>query len=83
MAGVEVVSDRDAKAPAIEFGKKLSARKMESSLSATISARTTFSGCIRIAPPLTITDEELVEGLAIFEEALGTSPESMPLCSLR
>ena len=79
MAGVEIVSDRTTKAPAIELGKKLSARMMELGLSATISARTAFSGCIRIAPPLVITDEELQEGLRMFEEALRTTEGSMPL----
>ncbi|KAH8814813.1 dialkylglycine decarboxylase [Xylogone sp. PMI_703] len=79
MAGVEIVSNRETKAPAIQFGKRLSARMMELGLSASISARTTFSGCIRIAPPLTITDDELHAGLAIFEEALKTTEGSMPL----
>lgn len=79
MAGVEIVADRETKAPAIGFGKKLNARMMDLGLSASISARTTFSGCIRIAPPLTITDEELATGLAIFEEALKTTEGSMPL----
>jgi 4-aminobutyrate aminotransferase-like enzyme len=79
MAGVEIVADRETKTPAIDFGKKLGARMMELGLSASISARTTFSGCIRIAPPLTITDDELVMGLAIFEEALKTTEGSMPL----
>lgn len=79
MAGVEIVSDRQTKAPAIEFGRKLSARMMDLGLSASISARTTFSGCIRIAPALTITDEELSMGLGIFEEALKSTDGSMPL----
>jgi 4-aminobutyrate aminotransferase-like enzyme len=79
MAGVEIVSNRETKAPAVEFGKKLSAKMMSLGLSASISARTTFSGCIRIAPPLTITDEELAMGLAIFEEALRSTEGSMPL----
>lgn len=64
---------------AIEVGKNLSARMMELGLSATISARTTFSGCIRIAPPLIISDEEIEIGLAIFEEALSMTDGSMPL----
>lgn len=79
MAGIEIVSDRETKAPAIDFGRKLSARMMDLGLSASISARTTFSGCIRIAPPLTITDEELATGLAIFEEALKSTDGSIPL----
>lgn len=79
MAGVEIVGNRETKAPAIEFGRKLSARMMDLGLSASISARTTFSGCIRIAPPLTITMDELATGLAIFEEALRTTDGSTPL----
>ena len=79
MAGVEIVSDRVTKAPALDLGKRLSARMMELGLSASISARTAFSGCIRIAPPLVMSDEELEEGLSIFEEALKTTEGSMPL----
>lgn len=79
MAGVEIVSDRATKAPAIDLGKELSARMMELGLSASISARTTFSGCIRIAPALTITDDELASGLAIFEDALSSTKGSRPL----
>jgi 4-aminobutyrate aminotransferase-like enzyme len=66
-------------APAIDFGKKLSAKLMSLDLSATISARTTLSGYIKIASPLTITDKELEEGLSVFEEALTTTDGSMPL----
>ena len=79
MAGVEIVSDRVTKAAAIELGKRLSARMMELGLSASISARTAFSGCIRIAPPLVMTDEELEKGLSIMEEAFKTTEGSMPL----
>ena len=79
MAGVEIVSDRVTKAAAIELGKRLSARMMELGLSASISARTAFSGCIRIAPPLVMSDEELEKGLSIMEEAFKTTEGSMPL----
>ncbi|RDW58212.1 hypothetical protein BP6252_13623 [Coleophoma cylindrospora] len=79
MAGVEIVADRKTKAPAIEFGLRLSAHAYELGLSATISARTYFSGCIRIAPPITISDNELEEGLVILEEALRTTEGSQPL----
>lgn len=79
MAGVEIVADRKTKAPAIEFGLRLSARAYELGLSATISARSYFSGCIRIAPPIIISDEELDEGLAILEEALRSTEGSQPL----
>ena len=79
MAGVEIVSDRVTKAAALDVGKRLSARMMDLGLSASISARTAFSGCIRIAPPLVMSDEELEKGLSIIEEALRTTQGSMPL----
>ena len=79
MAGIEIVSDRATKAAALDLGKILSARMMELGLSASISARTAFSGCIRIAPPLVMSDEQLEKGLSIIEEALETTPGSMPL----
>lgn len=79
MAGVEIVSDRVTKAAAVQLGKRLSARMMELGLSASISARTAFSGCIRIAPPLVMSDEELEKGLSIMEEAFKTTEGSMPL----
>ena len=79
MAGVEIVKDRETKEADIELGKRVSARAIELGLSATISARTYFSGCIRTAPPLTITDEEMEEGLAILLEALRTTEGTRPL----
>ena len=80
MAGVEIVKDRRVDNVAdIVLGKKLSAKMLDMGLSATISARTTFSGCIRIAPPIVIGDEELAWGLGIFEEALKSTDGSLPL----
>lgn len=79
MAGVEIVSDRATKAPAIKLEKRLSARMMDLGLVASISARTTFPGCMRIAPPIVMSDEELEKGLGIMEEAFRTTESSMPL----
>jgi len=80
MAGVEIVQDRRvSKGPAIELGRRLSAKMMEMGLSATISARSYFSGCLRIAPPLVVTDKQLEEGLAILEEAFRVTEGSLPL----
>ena len=80
MAGVEIVKDRRvSKDAALDLGSRLSAKMMEMRLSATISARSTFSGCLRIAPPLTVSDEQLKEGLSIMEEALRLTQGSLPL----
>ena len=80
MAGIEIVQDRRLSDRAdVELGKQLSALMMSMGLSAMISARDTFSGCIRIAPPIVITDEELQWGLDIMEKAFNSCDGSLPI----
>lgn len=80
MAGVEIVKDRrTGKEADIKLGMELSSSMMKMGLSAMISARDVFSGCIRIAPPIVITDEELDFGLNVMEEAFATCPGSLPI----
>ncbi|GAD94940.1 hypothetical protein BC1G_04988 [Paecilomyces variotii No. 5] len=73
MAGVEIVSDRQAKTPGFELGKALSERMYELGLSANLAVMPAFGGVFRIAPPITITEEELMMGLDIMEEAFRTT----------
>lgn len=79
MAGIEVVEDRRTKHPALELAKKLSNRMNELGLSANLSSTSSFEGIFRIAPPITITDEQLHLGLEIMEEAFKTTAGSQPL----
>lgn len=79
MCGVEIVSDRVSKAPATDVGNALAKKMMDLGLSANISTMQSFAGVFRIAPPITITDEELDAGLAIFEVALRTTEGTQPL----
>jgi 4-aminobutyrate aminotransferase-like enzyme len=79
MAGIEIVSDRKTKAPALDLGNRLSHRMMELGLSANIATISTFGGVFRIAPPITITDDELDLGLGILEEAFGSTDGTLPL----
>ena len=77
MAGVEIVKDRNVSKDAdIDLGKRISARAMELGLSAMISARSYFSGCIRIAPPIVISDQEIDLGLEILEKAFAETEGS-------
>ncbi|RYP36613.1 hypothetical protein DL767_003317 [Monosporascus sp. MG133] len=55
MAGVEIVADRDTKAPAIELAQRLADRAYELGVWANLPAHPAFSGTLRIAPPITIT----------------------------
>ena len=80
MAGVEIVQDRRISNQAdVELGKVLSSSMMTMGLSAMISARDTFSGCIRVAPPIVITDEELQWALDVMEKAFGDCKRSVPI----
>jgi len=77
MLGVEIVKDRREGTRAdVELGQRISARAMELGLSAMISAKSYFSGCIRIAPPITMSEEELAWGLRIFEQAVSDTEGS-------
>ncbi|EIN03848.1 dialkylglycine decarboxylase [Punctularia strigosozonata HHB-11173 SS5] len=73
MAGVEIVADPVTKAPAPELANALANRMMELGLSANLATMPSFGGVFRIAPPITITPEELEMGLAIMEEAFKTT----------
>lgn len=69
MAGVEIVKDRVSKEPALELAKAIGDRAYELGLWANLSSHPSFGGSFRIAPPITISEEELKDGLAIFEQA--------------
>ncbi|KAG9767770.1 PLP-dependent transferase, partial [Aureobasidium melanogenum] len=79
MAGVEIVSDRETKAPAVELGRKLANKMYELGLWANLSSHSSFSGVFRIAPPIVITKEQLDQGLEIMERAFSETEGSMPL----
>ncbi|KAK2850568.1 hypothetical protein FQN49_005536 [Arthroderma sp. PD_2] len=79
MAGVEIVSDRKTKQADTDLGKRLSERAFELGVSAMLSSQGSFYGCLRIAPPIVLTEEQLEEGLRILEEAFRTTDGSKPL----
>ena len=80
MAGVEIIQDRRVGDRAdVELGKELSSSMMKKGLSTMLSARDTFSGCIRIAPPIVITDEELEWALEVMEKAFSDCARSVSL----
>lgn len=79
MAGVEIVSDRQTKGPAVGLGRRLGDRMMELGLWAQLSSHKSFNGVFRIAPPIVITESQVADGLKILEEAFATTEGSLPL----
>jgi 4-aminobutyrate aminotransferase-like enzyme len=79
MAGLEIVSDRQTKGPAIALGRRLGERMMELGLWAQLSSHKSFNGVFRIAPPIVISERQVEDGLRILEEAFATTEGSLPL----
>ncbi|ESK95442.1 aminotransferase class-iii [Moniliophthora roreri MCA 2997] len=74
MIGFEIVKNRSTKEPDEHLGAVLADRMMELGLSANVLRIPGTGSCFRIAPALTITEEELKMGLGIIEEAFKTTP---------
>ncbi len=67
LMGIELVKDRHTKAPAPELAQRVMNRCLDLGLSTSIIRG--GWGVFRIAPPITITDDEIDLGLSIFEQA--------------
>jgi len=70
LRGMEIVLDRGEKTPAPELGNRITTRCLEMGLSMNIANLPGLSSVFRIAPPLTITEDELDTGMAILDEAI-------------
>lgn len=70
LLGVEIVEDRETKTPAPDLGWHISNRCLELGLSMNTVRLPGMSGVFRIAPPLTVTKEELDLGLEIMDQAI-------------
>ncbi|GAM91257.1 hypothetical protein ANO11243_093050 [Dothideomycetidae sp. 11243] len=69
LQGVEVICDPVLKTPGGELGTAVANRAMSLGLSCQIVSIPGFGGVFRLAPPLTVTAEEIDEGLAILDQA--------------
>ena len=73
LLGVEIVRDRESREPDIELGHKISDTCLEMGLSMNIVRVKGMGGVFRIAPPLSITREEIDMGIEILRKAIGKS----------
>ena len=70
LLGVEIVADRETRAPATDLGAQISRRCLELGLNMNIVQLPGLGGVFRIAPPLTVTRPEIDSGLQILEQVL-------------
>lgn len=73
LLGMEIVADRATMTPDHERGSRITARCLDLGLSMNVVQRVGAGGVFRIAPPLTVTDDELDQGLEILAEAIATT----------
>jgi 2,2-dialkylglycine decarboxylase (pyruvate) len=71
--GVELVTDRRSRAPNPGLGAKITRRCLELGLSMNIVSLPGLASVWRIAPPLTATERQIDDGLAILDQAIGQS----------
>ena len=71
LLGMELVSDRQTRSPAGDLGSRVSRRCLELGLSMNIIQLPGTGAVFRIAPPLTVTRDEIDSGLEILDQALG------------
>lgn len=69
LQGIEIISDAETKAPGSELGQRVSDKAMELGLSCNVVNLPGMGGVFRLAPPVTVTKEEIDEGLRILDEA--------------
>ncbi|QHB98891.1 aminotransferase class III-fold pyridoxal phosphate-dependent enzyme [Epidermidibacterium keratini] len=70
LQGLELVTDKETKAPADALGAAVTAACLERGLHMNIVQLPGMGGVFRIAPPLTIADSELDQGVDILEASL-------------
>ena len=73
LLGVEIVKDRESREPDIDLGNKISDTCLEMGLSMNIVRVKGMGGVFRIAPPLSITREEIDLGVEILDKAIRQS----------
>ncbi|TWF79557.1 2,2-dialkylglycine decarboxylase (pyruvate) [Pseudonocardia hierapolitana] len=70
LQGIELVTDKESKAPADALGQAVTAACLDRGLHVNIVQLPGMGGIFRIAPPLTASDEELHAGIDILDAAL-------------
>lgn len=70
LLGVEIVKDRETKEPDDDLGHEISARCLTLGLSMNIVRMKGYGSVFRIAPPLTISREDIDIGIAILDQAI-------------
>src|SRR6059058_609762 len=78
LVGIELVEDRDSRRPADALGAAVTAECLERGLSMNIVRAGTSRNCFRMAPPLTIGEDEIDLAVEILDASLGAVLSDRP-----
>jgi 2,2-dialkylglycine decarboxylase (pyruvate) len=70
LVGLELVEDRETREPANALGAAVTAECLERGLSMNIVRAGSSANCFRMAPPLSITEDEIDLAVSILDESL-------------
>lgn len=70
LRGIEFVTDKASRTPADKLGQEITAACLDRGLHLNIVQLAGMGGIFRIAPPLTVTDDELHSGMDILDAAI-------------
>jgi 2,2-dialkylglycine decarboxylase (pyruvate) len=73
LLGMEIVKDRHSRAPDNELGYRIGQTCMDLGLSMNVVQLPAMGGVFRIAPPLTVSDDEIDLGLEILGRAIAVA----------
>lgn len=71
LQGIEIISDSKTKAPGIDIGQAVSDRAMACGLSCNVVNLPGMGGVFRLAPPVTVSAEEIDSAVEILDECFG------------
>jgi 2,2-dialkylglycine decarboxylase (pyruvate) len=70
LVGLELVTDRESKEPADELGRAVTDECLERGLSMNIVRSGEIANCFRLAPPLTVTEDEIDVAVEILDASI-------------
>ena len=73
LMGLEVVKDKATKAPGYELGARIMEEAMQRGLSMNVVKLPGMGGVFRIAPPLTVTADEIDQALSIVADSMAAA----------
>jgi len=76
LTGMEIVTDRESRTPDAALGERIGAEALARGLSMNIVKLPSMAAVFRIAPPLTVTDDDIDQGLDLMGHAIEAALQS-------